>query len=298
MKKLSLLWAAAFAVTSMFMTSCKDEEVDPVKPTIAIVGSSSTSFSVKPGADVAFEVSVKKGDKNLDKLTFRIDGGLVSKERIMVGGKAATTDGEFSVANESAVYSIVIKAKATAGTETVQLAIVDKDALTAGLTLNITTSNYVVSSYSAKLLGAQNAAAGSFLNNEGVVKSKADATSASNIVLSYASITAGSSLVSPNSVDRKALGLDKGGSDNSVTTYFATTTLDFATATGDAIAGVTASNKSVVIAKGSTYVFVQGNLKGLVKVTDLISTDTGSVTVDVKWVTVISEAKSEVIAAK
>ena len=63
MKKLSLLWAAAFAVTSMFMTSCKDEEVDPVKPTIAIVGSSSTSFDVKPNADVAFEVSVKKGDK-------------------------------------------------------------------------------------------------------------------------------------------------------------------------------------------------------------------------------------------
>jgi hypothetical protein len=297
MKKLSLLWAAAFAVTSMFLTSCGGEDPEPAKPTIAIVGSSSTSFDVKPSADVAFEVSVKEGDKNLDKLTFRIDGGLVAKERIMVGGKAATTDGEFSVANESAVYSIVIKAKATAGTESIQLAIVDKDALTAGLTLNITTSNYAVSSYSAKLLGAQSASAGSYLDATGTVITGDKVTDATNIVLSYAFLSQGSSLVSPRMSDRTPFELKK-GSTNSASTYFTTTTLDFATANGDAIAGVSATTTSVVIAKGSTYAFVQGNLKGLVKVNELLTSLTGSVTVDVKWVTVASEDKAMEVAAK
>ncbi len=287
MKKLSLVWAASFALTSLFLTSCKDEEVDPKKPTINFVGASTSNQTVKLGEVATINVVTAKGDKNLDKLTFRIEGNIVPKERIKVNGEALTTDGEYKIkATEDAgkTYVISFTASATAKTETLVIAVSDNDNLTNGLSAIITTSNFAITSATAKLLGAQSNAAGSYFDATGSVIPGNNAKTASNIVFSYASLTAGSSLVSPLTSDRTQFDLTT-GSDNSATTYFAASTLDFAAVTGDQIATITAStSKSVLIENGKTYSFVQGGVKGLVKVTGLVTGLSGSVTVDVKWV--------------
>lgn len=303
MKKLSLLWAAAFAVTSMFITSCNDEDVDPVKPTIAMtVTGSASSFNVPAGSKITVAVTTAKGDKQLDKLTFRVAGNPLDISRFTVDGNASKVAGEYTIPNSKdagANHVIEFTAGSTAGTEAIQIAIVDKDNLQASISVTVTVNNYTTSaitSTSAKLLGAQsNATLGSYLDASGTVISQTSATSASNIVLSFAYLTAGSSLVSPKTDDRKTFSLTK-GSDASETTYFSTTTLDFATATKEQIAGLAAATtKSVVVTKGSTYSFVQGDLKGIAKITDLTTGLEGSVTVDVKWVTVSPLAE---VAAK
>lgn len=306
MKKFSLLLKVTLAATAVFFASCKgDDAVDPVGPSLNFVGATTKSFSVKPSDTVSFDIVTAKGDKNMDKLTFRIAGNPVAAERILVNGTVLSTAGEYKIkASEDAgkTYTIQFVTSSTATTENLILAVIDNDALTAGLTVNVTTTAYSITSYSAVLLGAQSAAAGSYLNTGGMVKQQADATTASDIMLSFAELglTFDGTLISPNTTDRKAEGLTK-GSDNSATTYFATTSLGF-DATGEQIANATVgtANKKIAAVKNGVYLFEQGSIKGLVKVTAIVDSinGTGSVTIEVKKITVSKKEFAEVVAVE
>lgn len=308
MKKLRLLLTVSVAAMTLMFTSCKpDDTVDPVGPSFDFTASSAKSFSVKPNDTVTFTVVTAKGDKNLDKLTFRVSGNPVLKTRVLVNGEVLSTDGEYKIkASEDAgkTYTIKYVAASTSATESLVVAAIDNDALTAGLTVTVTTSSYATTSYSARLVGAQsNVELGSYLSTSGVVTGQATATTATDMMLSFAQLGLSftPTLISTKTDDRTPEGLTK-GSTSSATTYFSSTSLTM-NASGDDIAAATvgATAKKITVAKDGVYLFQQGNIKGLVKVTSLsvVSTAaTGTATIDVKTVTIAGESVAALAEAK
>lgn len=182
MKKLSLLYAVAFATLTMFMTSCSSEDVDPIGPKMSFVGTSSVNEYVNAGDSVVFEFITSKGDKNLDKITFRVNGNALNEARYTVNGEELTSSATYSIKNNEkngATYTIVIYAASTAGTENIEIALSDKDGLTAGLSVSITTDLSALQTRSgAKVYHILGAEEGAYdLHNNNTVAESGAATS-------------------------------------------------------------------------------------------------------------------------
>ena len=149
--------------------------------------------------------------------------------------------------------------------------------------------------YTAKLMGAQNNAAGSyFASSTGLVYLSADAKANPGIIdITFAEIGSAVTklepkLISPDYRDEEGIPTAFAGG---TITYFKTSTLNFATVSGAQLAAITpGANKSIIVAKNATYEFVNAaGKKGLVKVTEYVPNDptktltsNGSITIDVK----------------
>jgi hypothetical protein len=304
MRKLSLLWASALAATAVFLTSCgEDDPVAPVGPKIATVGTVGT-ISVQPNTSSTFQVVVSKGDKDLKSLQFRINGSAPDAAKFKVEAKKqsqsnfdAVSAGSYNIASGNETYDIKVT-PLVAGSYPLVVSVIDKDDLAAGLSaITVNGESYSIKATTAQLtVGAQNAGPDSYVDDALAVVKQADATTATNIIISYAENGTTPTLVSPVKADREAEipGVTK-GSATTTSTYFGSTSLDFATVTGDDLAAITSSvNKKIAIEKGKSYTFVQGTVKGIIKVVDITMGATNSVastiTIEIKMVNVPIEA--------
>jgi len=146
--------------------------------------------------------------------------------------------------------------------------------------------------YTARLLGAQNNAAGSFFSSaNGLVYGAADSAAfvANKVDLSFAQTGTGTTQPKLVSLDqRRAEGLSRQTTINRITTFGAST---LTKAQFDTIGNVAVTNlavgsdKSIVVAQGSLYTFRNDESKrGLIYVSrlDAGTGANGSITIDVK----------------
>lgn len=310
MKKFSYLFLSLFAAMSLLLTSCGDDEVDAKKPTITFLtgqdGLISSDATIKLGESFKVKVNGTKGDKDLETLTIKKDGATISVDLITelyndISKKAITvTNGAYALANsedEGFTFTITITPNKEETSPYVFM-LTDKDGLTSEVSLNITVgSATTVSSAVIKAdqkLGAQTAASpGYYSVANGPISSANFEASKASVNFSYGITDMNGSETSVSSKlisisDRSAEGLTK-NTTGGITTYFATTTLDYATVTDAQINALTASSTSTIkIEAGKTYAFVSGSSKGLIKVTSITdATDStkGEATISVKSIT-------------
>jgi len=157
MRKLSLLLSMAVVAMSVLFTSCSDDEsVDAVGPSINFVGASEVNETVTIGSTdpISFDIITVRGDVNIDRITFRVNGAALAEGRITISSSSDDemevlgADSEYSVPNSEdagATYTIYISPNTVVGTENIQIAVVDNDNEQAGLSVTLTTAEEVTS---------------------------------------------------------------------------------------------------------------------------------------------------------
>jgi len=307
MKKLSIIALNLFVAASLLLTSCgKDDEKTGASVVLDSDGdyvASGEEVTVTPEAEVMVRMVVKKGDANMTQVEVRADGGLdlVSPTRLTWTGFADNqTIASAAISNPVildgddkddfiAVLTIKVPASnAVSGFYTYSINITDKNGIVTTKSIKVKVSAATLSSYTAKLLGAQSAAEGSYLTYDGNVISQTNAAAnASSIVLSFGQVGGSftSKLISPLTADRTAEGLTK-GVDGGNATYFKASSLSFDSVTASELEAISASSsKSIAVTLDGVYEFVSNGKKGIVKVTALSENGTdakGSVTLSVK----------------
>ena len=293
MKKInSLLLLSAIAGT-VFFASCTKDETTASTATVAY--STPTDGKATVAADsivgVAFTVTSPEELKSFSA-TVAYDGA---------AAVAFGTDSTIAKNTKTFSFVGVLKARSVAGTEVYTYTFTDTKGATtkAVVTLTVTAAAEKVVTYTAKLLGGQSAAAGSFFNSsEGLVYSQADAkTNAGKVdILYFYGATNMATIASPDDADagtiynNSSTGLQTWSTRNA--TKFKTSTVtaaqfDAITATNDAViiaaAAGAADTKSNKLASGSVFAFVTASgKKGLIKVTAVTGTQDGNITIDVK----------------
>lgn len=316
MKKTILLFAISIITAFIFLASCKPSEVepsliavpldttvvivdsvdtskvlDPVGPSLEFYAASNQSFVTYVEDTITFAVVTAKGDANLDKLTFSVDGNLVEKTKILVDDQVLSVDGEYMIkASEdtSKTYTIKYITNSTSATETLVVAVIDEVALTKSVEINVRTIAYAPTTLSSITLGAQASVFGSYLSASGIVTNSNLATSAKDMLISFAQVgfNFAPNLISPNTNDRIEAGLAK-GSDGSATTYFCATDLTLSASGKDIKNASVCIDKHVTPVLNGVYLFRQGDFKGLIKVTELnapSNVPSGSVVIDLKQI--------------
>lgn len=299
MKKLSIIAVNVFVAASLLLTSCgnKDEKKGATINFVSGEGLVTKEATVSPNGTFTFGITATKGDGKMKTLSVTRDGKNEDLSVVKIVGLDSKTDLtvnpiELKGDNDNVITAtnFTIVAENNPGIYTYAVNIVDANSITTTVSVKITVSSAKIDTFTAKLLGAQSASAGSYLTYGGeVILQSNTASNASLIVLSFAQVgtpTTVSKLISPLTADRVAESLTK-GVDGGLTTYFKESSLDFSTVTTAQLDALTASSaKSIAISAGKVYEFVSGKKKGLVKVVSVVkatdsSTD-GSVTLDVK----------------
>lgn len=155
MKKLSYLVFAMFALSTVFLTSCGDEETDPVGPTLNFVGASSADATVKAGQTITFKINAQKGDEDMKTLTLREEGNPLDTSRFTVAGEKQESSSVSLKSGDKNVFTkeITIVAPSKVGVTTVAIAVVDDKGESAGLQVTITVEAEVTSTPLATLTG-------------------------------------------------------------------------------------------------------------------------------------------------
>lgn len=283
MKNFKFLYYVLFAAVVPFLSSCGDDDNVALPPSLEFVGAAGTgSATVAAGDSVTVKFIANAGDANLSTVTVQREGLSYSKYG---------NNGIKNISGSTHQDSVRLAAPSS-GSFTYTIAVTDKDGLSASR--EFTVSGVTMSSYTAKLLGAQNAAAGSYFDaTTGTVFTSSQlANSASAVDITFA-VTGPTTteltpkLISPDNRVEEGLTSDV----NQTATFFSTSTLDFATVTTSQLAAITAgTNKSITITQDGVYQFVTAaGERGLVKVTNLnagLATDNfdTEATIDVKLV--------------
>lgn len=286
MKKLSNLFYMSAMAAVVFLSGCSKSTTDPKPaPTVSITGAtgstSNTSGYYSTGDKVTITFSATTGE-NIDQIvvsevTYGSSTVTTPLKTIKSGFTSKTTD------SESYEYTIL----SSSGPIDLKVEVKDDKGATASTIFTIK----LLSTYTAKLLGAQHNAAGAYFSSKtGLVYTGGDfAANVNNIDITFAEI--GSPLTVPtilSSDQRGTEGLTTG--TGGLKTYFKSSSLDFSSAKASDLAGITAStSQKTSVSQNGVYEFVNPTLgtKGLIKVTNLVAgsdltkTD-GSVTIDVK----------------
>ncbi len=179
------------------------------------------------------------------------------------------------------------------GTVTLKYIVKDKKGKIASKTVTVNIAD--LSSWSAKLLGAQSAAAGSyFASSTGTVYTSSEALqNVASVDISYAFLTAGPTLLSWAFRADPSTGLTATVPAGALETKFAATSLsaaDFISISSSsdnkfsqAVASVTSSSaQKVVVEATKVYAFMSGSKKGLVHIDQINTGLNGSVNINVK----------------
>jgi hypothetical protein len=272
-------------------TSCKKDEETKPAPTITInstsitIGSNPASGTANPGDVVSITATFEASEKLKSIQAFTVSGSTDTK----IDDISSDFDSDIK---HQEIWNITIPATAT-GSITYKFVVTDKSNGTSSRTFVVNIGD--LSSWSAKLLGAQDNAAGSyFASSTGEVFKGADAPGKVNIVdVTYAALgaSAAPTLLSYKFRGDASTGLTVVPPAGALETKFALTSLTPAQfiATGSsseanftAGAATVGSNQSVAIAAGKVYAFVSGTKKGLIHVASLTPGLAGSVNIDVK----------------
>ncbi len=291
MKKVHVIFGLLIvAILTMFM-ECGDE--GKTGPTISLFGGRyiDGNESVPPGTTLRFSWTAEKGDANLDFITITRDDGALSgwDEKDIANSQ-----------NEIYIDSASFTAPLNDGAYTYKITVTDKDALTASRSIIITVDASMggnpINTYEAILMGGlNNTEYGSFLDaEEGNVYLVGPATTNQAIIdiVYYYGSQNNATLCSPS--DPSVNG-GTGNFDVCVNwttknaTTFGTTTItgaEFDDIDNDSelvdITGLS-NSKMINLIVGNVIAFetVEGNI-GLVKITALENSNSGTITVQVK----------------
>ena len=291
MKKVHVIFGLLIvAVLTMFM-ECGDEEA--AGPTISLYGGRyiDSDETVPPGATLRFSWTAEKGDANLDVITIDRDDapltGWIDKE---------IPSNKNDIYTDSASFS----APLTEGSYTYGITVTDKDDLTASrsvvITVDASAAGNPINSYDAILMGGlSNASYGSFLDaEEGDVYMLAAATSNPVIIdiVYYYGSQNNATFCAPSdpTVNGGAGNFDVCANwTTKNSTMFGTTTITpgvFDDIDNDSeiitLSGLS-NTKMTNLVVGSVIAFETVNeKKGLVKVTALESSNSGTISIQVK----------------
>lgn len=293
MKKLNYLLSLLVVFGMAFtFTSCDDEETDPVLPTLTFAGGDyiDADATVVAGEELAFSWTSQKGDAKLETFTIKV-GNNWAVDNANYEWNGAEDPANWD--NETFVGTATFTA-GQAGDEMVfTFTVTDKDGEMASkvITVTVEASAGPITSYSAKLMGAQNhATLGSFLDLETgdtyFVSTAANNQAVVDVIYYYGATNA-AALAAPDDAganEFSVFGLGAWTTKNS--TKFATTSIsaaDFTAMTDDG-AFVDASETSATqLAAGDVIAFkTVGGKMGLIHVASIDGTDAGSITIDVK----------------
>jgi hypothetical protein len=285
MKKVKLFVLMLLAGTTLFITSCsKDKDTTLVINFKGGAAYISQDKTVAPNATFTVGIIATKSPDGPKLAHFTVT------RNFSVGPDLQTPVD--SVISDDITWERSFNARLTDGTEKWTFKITDKDGVTAEVSFTLTTHTAVtygqINTWSAKLLGAQNAAAGSFFaSSSGNIYTQADAAAnAATIDVSYGVITPGNeSFISPS--ERATYGFTP--YTGATITYFDASSITpavFDVLVNDSlIKDITTPATKVVsnIALNGVYKFVNAaGKKGLIKVTALTAGAAGSVTISVK----------------
>lgn len=293
MKKLNYLLSLLVVVGMAFsFTSC-EEDGDPVPPTLTFAGGDYTDAdaTVEPGATVMFSWTAQSGDAKLDKFTIKLGNAwVVDSDNYEWNGEEDPANWD----NDTYVGSASFAAGADGDEHVFTFTVTDKDGETAEKVITITVegSGNPISTYTAKLMGAQsNATYGSFLDAEtGTVYLLADARANASAVdvFYYFGSSNEASFAALDDTDANEFSIisDAAWTTRNSTKFVTTsvTAADFTAMTDDSGFTFDASASSVTqLAAGDVvgFVTVDGK-KGLIHVDEIVTGGDGSITIDIK----------------
>lgn len=292
MKKISSLLALLLVGGMAVLSSCNKDEANPTLDITS--GGTITGSSATLASDVTFSVGLTATGPDSKLKTFTVKRTDVNN--------TTTTPVDTAINSDNFTYTYNGRTGQVSGTETYVFTITDDNGNTASRTVTVTISGSGVVDYTAKMLGAQSAAAGSFFSTStGAVYQIADAK------LSSASVDFCYYFASPASGDNAVIAAPDDteanvyyGATNRPDTWptrnptrFATTTLT--TANFNSVNTLTELSTSAAPAATATATDVTdlsvndvvafktaaGKL-GLFRVSSLTATSTGSITIEVK----------------
>ncbi len=132
MKKLSLLFTMGLVASSLFLSSCGDDEDDVIpNPTIDFIagnGFETADFTTTPGAQFTVVILAQKADKNLKEFNISRDGANLTgyPEQLTGGGRETLRD------------TITITVPLVVGAYNYEFTVTDNDNLKASRTLRVT----------------------------------------------------------------------------------------------------------------------------------------------------------------
>jgi hypothetical protein len=285
MKKVKLFILMLLAGTTMFVSSCsKDKNTTPTITFIGGTGYYSVNATVVAGTIIKVGINAAKGPDGANLKEYKI-------ERIFNNNSLTVFD-TTNMSTANFTFTNFMVTQQVAGSEKFKFEITDKDGNTNEIEFNITTTVPVtfgsINTWTAKLLGAQGAAAGSFLaSSTGIIYDQTQTTAnAASIDISYGVITPGAeSFISPS--ERGTYGFT--AFTGATITYFDVSSISttvFDNLVNDSlIKDITTPSTKVVsnVVQNGVYKFVNAaGKKGLIKVTALTSGTSGSVTINVK----------------
>ena len=201
MKKFRSLYFAMMAIASLsFLTSCgDDEDVNPL-PTLDIAagtGLTSSDVEVTAGEPLTIKVIAKSNANGRNLKTFRITRSDVSTALL-----------DTTIGKENFDYTYNFNAPVNQGTYEYTFTVTDRDDKPASRSITVTVTGDMAT-YTAKILGNQNAGAGSFFSSrDGMVISAGDSkANAAKIDFGYFYSTGGTAatykatLASPTDTD-------------------------------------------------------------------------------------------------
>ena len=278
MKKVNLLLFSVFVVLAGLVSSCtKDTTYDTCISFAGDTGYTAADATVTSGSTFKVKWTVTSST-NMAYFSILKDGSAYdvwSQKEIPSASKSTY------------IAEVTITAPLTAGTYTYDFVVYDKDKVELGRKSIVITVTAAVqlNSYTAKLLGAQNNAAGSFFVSEtGDVLLTSQLTTANRpkVDITYG-INNSSSTVMSASV-RESLGFP--AFSNATETKYKASSLDISAVTNADLVAIdftSGAATSIVVAQSSTYAFKNAAGKvGIFKVTVLVAGTSGSITIDVK----------------
>jgi hypothetical protein len=284
----SYLWLVFAGLIGL--SSCSSDEEETPAPTISILtnslGNNQTGGNAATGDTVTINITAEASE-GISKLTAT---KTVGGSETTLPGYPVTKDFTSPTKNNWNATYVVTE---TSGSVVLKFSVEDKKGKISSKSFTIKVAD--LSNWSAKLLGAQSAAAGSyFASSTGTVFTSADAQqNVSSVDISYAFLTQGPTLLSWAFRADPSTGLTATVPAGALETKFAATSLtatDFISISSssdakftEGVASVTSSSgQSVLVEQSKVYAFMSGSKKGLVHI-DQISTGLGgSVNINVK----------------
>lgn len=274
MRKLSLIAANIFIAATVLFTSCKtDDEVSG--PNISFFASDddgdyvTSSADVAPGGSFQVKLNVEKGDKDMDILAVTLDKGLAipasgisfsDLESSDIVGPLVTLKGS----DQKDFNTIItITAPEATGVLTYSFTVTDKDDVvtTKTITINVAVPAEVTE-YTAKLLGAQSASAGSyFASSTGMVYTGGQFEANKSIIdITYAQTGPAGSVTDKIISSAARSGEELNAGIGGLAVYYSSSSLTYDDVTVSDIEGLEKSTSQVItIEEGKTYEFVTEN---------------------------------------
>lgn len=274
MKRLSLILVSVAIVVSGFFTSCTEDE--PLEALVDI--KSSTDTTVMAGASFTISWDARKGDDKMKFVSISKNGAYITgwnKKEIP------------SASSEQYIDKATITADPNPGVYEYIISVFDSDDKELGsakVKVTVVAAGEI-SSYTAKLMGAQDNSNGSFFASiTGSVYKTAELTTNNRptVDITYGVHSSQSKVISASA--REGLGFS--AFTGATETKYVSTNLDFAAVSNDTNIkdiSFTTGATSIVVELNKVYAFKNAAGKiGVFKVTNLVAGAAGSITIDVK----------------